>query len=549
VPQQRALEVAAQAAEQLPLAHDDPRRWLLFTLQESYHAVIDRDAAWRADLDAMLALAEASGHADWLTEALNRRGRAQRELGQVADAEGTLRRAVAVACAAGLHHAEAAARINLSSVLDDGGAVADALAESVAAASAAVAAGDTSLRARAEFVHAYMLMRNGQVAEADALMTGLRASDTVQRNPMLAGRAARQLGIIKLASGAYTDAFALMREAVRRTHEVGDLHGIVISQTSLFYELVNFGLYDEARQLGDVTVALARRLGAQVQLGALLSSQAALHLHTGEPHEALPLARECVQIAKAHGLTEYVAASLKLVAHVELALGHLHAAQAAITRAVALMADITHPSVNVAPTAARVWLALGQVAQAKHAACEAVQRCVTEGLGSNSAVDDLWWAAEVLRETGEPQHGHAVLLQACERFLHSLAALDEPATRRAFLAKTAAHRALAAATLNTPRRLVHLPHRDAPTGRPLRPDELVPVVWTVQSADDPAETVALRHTQIQRMAAEALAQHAVATVEQLAATLAVSARTIKRDLHLMRQAGVVVLTRGGGTRQ
>ncbi len=549
VPHQRALEVAAQAAEQLPLAHDDPRRWLLFTLQESYHAVIDRDAAWRGDLNAMLALAEASGRSDWLTEALNRRGRAQRELGQVADAEGMLRRAIAVACAAGLHHAEAAARINLSSVLDDGGAVADALAESVAAVSAAEAAGDTSLRARAEFVQAYMLMRNGRVAAADALMTALRDSDTVRQNPVLAGRAARQLGIIKLASGAYTDAFALMREAVRRTHEVGDLHGIVISQTSLFYELVNFGLYDEARQLGEVTVALARRLQAQVQLGALLSSQAALHLHTGEPHEALPLARECVQIAEAHGLTEYVAASLQLVADVELALGHLPAAQAAITRAVALMADITHPSVNVAPTAARVWLALGHVARAKQAACEAVQRCVTEGLGSNSAVDDLWWAAEVLREAGEQRQAHMILLQAYARFINSIAALDEPAMRRAFLAKTAAHRALAAATVNTPRRLVHLPHRDAPTGRPLCPEEFVPVVWTVQTDGDTAAPVVQRHAQIQRMAAEALAQHAVATVEQLAATLVVSARTIKRDLHLLRQAGVVVVTRGSGTRQ
>jgi biotin operon repressor len=91
--------------------------------------------------------------------------------------------------------------------------------------------------------------------------------------------------------------------------------------------------------------------------------------------------------------------------------------------------------------------------------------------------------------------------------------------------------------------MVQLPLHDASTGRPLYADELMPVVWTIDALDDPRAATERRSRQIQRLAAEALEQGAVATVTALAEALGVTARTIKRDLQSIRRSGGDVTTR------
>jgi biotin operon repressor len=121
--------------------------------------------------------------------------------------------------------------------------------------------------------------------------------------------------------------------------------------------------------------------------------------------------------------------------------------------------------------------------------------------------------------------------------------------RRALLSGRPAHRALAELRSSGPRRLALLPLREAPTGRPLHPDELAPVVWTIHAPGDPAGKVEQRRRQIRRMAAEAVAQGAIATVEALADALAVAPRTILRDIQELRAEGITVETRGSVVKQ
>jgi biotin operon repressor len=93
---------------------------------------------------------------------------------------------------------------------------------------------------------------------------------------------------------------------------------------------------------------------------------------------------------------------------------------------------------------------------------------------------------------------------------------------------------------------VHLPHVDAPTGRPLRDEETVEVVWTLATPDDDAISgrAARRRQRILRLLREAAEQSAAPTVTHLAAALGASERTIKRDLAALRAAGHAVPTRG-----
>ncbi len=93
---------------------------------------------------------------------------------------------------------------------------------------------------------------------------------------------------------------------------------------------------------------------------------------------------------------------------------------------------------------------------------------------------------------------------------------------------------------------VRLPRADVPTGRPLRDEELVQVMWTIAAPDDdeiPDPSDRRRH-RLLRLLQEAAKQSAAPTVEALASALGVTDRTIKRDLAALRAVGHQAATRG-----
>jgi biotin operon repressor len=93
---------------------------------------------------------------------------------------------------------------------------------------------------------------------------------------------------------------------------------------------------------------------------------------------------------------------------------------------------------------------------------------------------------------------------------------------------------------------VRLPAAYAPTGRPLRDDEHVDVVWTVHDPADNHSPTAIqrRRHRLVRLLEEADQQGAAATIEDLASVLEVSAATVRRDLAALRDDGRNVRTRG-----
>jgi tetratricopeptide (TPR) repeat protein len=108
----------------------------------------------------------------------------------------------------------------------------------------------------------------------------------------------------------------------------------------------------------------------------------------------------------------------------------------------------------------------------------------------------------------------------------------------------------AATALRAGQQRVLLARRGVPRGRPLRPDELVEVIWSIAEPDQrevgqAASKAALRQELLLRLCAEALAQGAEPTVGALAEALGVTPRTVDRDIAALRAAGQILVTRGG----
>src|SRR5207249_1750193 len=101
------------------------------------------------------------------------------------------------------------------------------------------------------------------------------------------------------------------------------------------------------------------------------------------------------------------------------------------------------------------------------------------------------------------------------------------------------------AALRPGQRRVMLARHGTPRGRPLRPDELIEVIWTIEEvrqlgASQAMNKMTVRQERLRRLCAEAAAQGAEPTVGDLADALGVATRTVHRDIVAMRAAGEVL---------
>ncbi|MFH1634182.1 MAG: AAA family ATPase [Chloroflexota bacterium] len=161
-------------------------------------------------------------------------------------------------------------------------------------------------------------------------------------------------------------------------------------------------------------------------------------------------------------------------------------------------------------------------------------------------------AFEIYSGAGVLDKAEKVLETAHQFLWERLESMPDDASRRQFLENIPENRMIYCAyqiylaQQNGHQIPTHLPKADAPTGRPLREDEWVEIVWTAYAPEDAAiqdKTERRRHC-LQRLLYEARSQGAAPTLTDLAAALNVSTATIKRDLAALREAGILVHTRG-----
>ena len=100
--------------------------------------------------------------------------------------------------------------------------------------------------------------------------------------------------------------------------------------------------------------------------------------------------------------------------------------------------------------------------------------------------------------------------------------------------------------------VVWLAKADVPLGRPLTPNDLLPITWTLDdgvgdtAVRQQSGKVGLRRHRLRRLADEAFAQGALPTDDDLAQVLGVSVRTVERDRVALAESGFVLRTRGYG---
>ena len=246
------------------------------------------------------------------------------------------------------------------------------------------------------------------------------------------------------------------------------------------------------------------------------------------------------------GANQYVEVNIRrTAAEIELAAGDAELAMDHVERALELAKAIGLSDMEPMLMSLHGIVAweLGQQDTAWTAVVEATRR-----LEAGSERPYLAWYRRyvVAGGLGEEADARESLHEAAASLDAALETLDEQ-TRAAAMEKVPEHRAIAEAMdrLEARTDIVALPSAQAPTGRPLRDDEWVEVMWTISEPGDLdiSSAAARRRHRIARLTAEATAQGAAARVTDLAEALDVSVATVRRDIAASRADGVEIVTR------
>ncbi len=307
-------------------------------------------------------------------------------------------------------------------------------------------------------------------------------------------------------------------------------------------------LGDDTRAEADARAALAffTEIGEQAGAAQCLDVLAGVAARRGDPEEARGLLRRSLADLKRSEHRWLAAQHLRSLARLELDADDPDAAAAALEQAALLCAEagLDDLGVEVDSLRAAVAAARGETEAAYARSAEAVAR-----LGPGVEHPELVWLrhGEIALAAGD-RLGAIEAFRRAFRTLEGLLGGLPPDQRTRALAAVPEYGRIAAEWERLRPTVVEidLPRAGTPTGRPLRPEELVTVRWTVETGEDDVDDdpVAVRRHRLARLLTEAQEQGAEPTLEHLAGVLAVSPATVRRDLAALRDTGLDLRTRG-----
>jgi DNA-binding SARP family transcriptional activator len=433
--------------------------------------------------------------------------------------------------------------------------------------------------------------RRGELAAARADYE--RALELARRENLLQsqGRALRALGNLARQEGKPDQALVLHAQAIQAQHTSGDLYNEAVTRVTMVGALYDLGAWDRLLTAGHEAVALCERLdhrlGAAVARHMLATGAYAL----GDFETARALLPRVFADCQAVGDRRTAGLALNVLGLVEADSGNFEAAHELYAQAleVALEVDAATEAAYARHDWGVLCLQLGEWDRARELLDAAratwqqqqhtlLQRKTEAYLGlAHCALNERARAAELANvglETlrGEPLQGeqpqgwHWALYQlllklerpadannalraAYREVQRQGSVIGDHAVRASFFERVPLNRAIIAAhdaLAPTPRRVtVLLARRDAPLGRTLTDAERVTVTWTLDAPEDELirGKTARRQYRLRRLLAEAHAQIAAPTDDELARALGVSRHTILRDMAALAERGEKSRTR------
>lgn len=368
-------------------------------------------------------------------------------------------------------------------------------------------------------------------------------------------RALNMLGNLHLGlTGNYAQALAYFERNLTRAQELGNAHREAAARGNIGITCTLLGCYRRSQEALGAAAQVMAEVGDRHWQGIILHWQGANHRALGDLAQAEAAAAESLAICREVKNRNFEIAALELLGKIALDRGAPEEARRHFEQAAAV-AQANQQSMDRALNRSHLALAhlrRGHAEEAQRLSEEATAEMEEFG-GQLSHMKDVYFERYQIVAAGEGPEAARPYLESAHRHLMDMAAnIQEPDLRRSFLENVAHNRdILTAHRLGYPpapvRRLtVCLPHAAAPTGRPLREEECIDVIWTVAAPEDDeiAGKVARRRRRILRLLREAAEQSAAPTLEDLAEALGVSERTIKRDLAALRAEGHDVQTRG-----
>jgi len=509
----RALRYYQQA---LALVGDDlVARWDVLARQEEVLGTLSRREARDEVLEEMLRLAER------LDDPLRR---AQ-----------TLYRQGVLAMATGFPHRSLAS-------LDEAAALARSL-------------GEQALLARCMITTARVHWRMGDVPRCQAAAEKAHAMFQKIGDRQGVETTLDALGSLHLGlTGDYGRALEYFRQVLESTRERGDAYEetAALSNVAIVHAMV--GAYRTSLDMLEEALPFLIEVGDRSIESAILVAQSINYRGLGELDRAQEHARRALRLCRQVGNPNFEIQALRMLGLIALDRDDLEQARVWLEQAAAV-ARSYQQATDWAEQLSHLALVHSRLGNHK-IGLRLSDKALAVLERDSDASDQLKQAYFERAQIVAAAEGNGAAQPYLERAYRSLMAvagrIGDPDLRRSFLENVAENRAIVAAYrvghIPAPplQQTVRLPASSAPSGRPLRDDEYVEVVWTVNAPEDDgiAGKVARRRHRLLRLLREARKQGGAPTIENLAEALGVSDRTVKRDLVALRASGHTAPTRG-----
>lgn len=552
---QAALDHFNRAIALLPLPRDAQADYLalLRRRQRVFRTVMlsGRLEDWRADVAEIERVATAAKESSALLEALEAQLRLNVIDSNLTAMRATAERAIALAHDLGDPAQEARLLNTLGYYLADMlGQYPEALPHLQRAIELAEATQEFAILIEARCNQAFALLLSGQGRRAQAAAAQALALAELRAEQYLArAHALASLGHIAIQLAEWEQAYSTLRRAIGLYEELFDNWNVAEVSVNLILVASIIGQHQEAIQAAERIVAMTDQVGLPPDSDVGIWYRAILTRAYVEA-EQLAAAERVFQPLQPNivAMGESRAALIALTT-----LGQLRLAQHRPQEAAALLSKAVHLWQRipvVTDMACLLWHALatrqtGDVPTAKASLARAEQALAQSDFVRFRVL--LCFARfEIFGTVEALQTGYREIQRQATLFSHEKLRAD-------FLTQVSLHCEMEsrwqALQARPTTHLVSLARVDAPLGRPLHAAEHVEVSWTVDAGEADAAIlrqhgkVALRQHRLRRLLAEASAQEAAPTDDDLAQALGVSRRTILRDMEALAQAGFTSPTR------